>query len=172
MKRIAVPACFSGALLLAACAAAPVQVPANLVPAGERSVDRIASRGIAIYECRASSAPSGAAWAYAAAEADLLDTAGRRIGRHTFPPPAWELEDGSRIAGEIKARADAPMAGAVPWLLVATRSTGGEGRLSKTTSLQRVNTTGGAAPAAGCDSTSIGAKQRIPFAADYVLFAK
>lgn len=174
MKRIALSGCCSAALLLAACAVTPVTpVPANLQPTGEREVERFASRGNAVYECRAKVGdPSGAAWAYASAEADLLDSEGRTVGRHTFPPPVWESNDGSRIAGQIKARADAPSPGAVPWLLVATRSTGNEGRLAKTTSLQRVNTAGGAAPVGGCDAKSLGSKQRVPFTADYVLFAK
>jgi hypothetical protein len=174
MKHAALSICCSGALLVAGCATpASSPVPANLVPAGERSVDRIASRGVAVYECRAKAGdPAGAAWVYVSAEADLIDANGRKIGRHAFPPPLWESDDGSRIAGEIKARADAPSPGAVPWLLVATRSTGGEGRLSKATSLQRVNTAGGAAPAAGCNTTSLGSKERVSFTADYVLFTK
>jgi hypothetical protein len=164
----------SMALLLAGCATSVTSpVPANLVPAGEHPTERIASRGVAVYECRAKPGdPSSAAWVYAAAEADLLDAQGRKTGSHSFPPPLWESTDGSKIAGQIKARADAPQPGAVPWLLVTTRSTGGDGRLSKATSLQRINTVGGAAPAAGCDGKSLGAKQRVPFTADYVLFTK
>jgi len=175
VNRLALSVCgCSGALLLAACAGpAAIVVPANLVPAGERPIDRIASSGAVTYECRAKAGDASAAsWFYSAAEADLLDTAGLRIGRHTFPPPVWELNDGSKIAGEIKARADAPIPGAAPWLLVATRSTGGEGRLAKATSLQRVNTVGGAAPVAGCDVATVGSKLRVPFTADYLLFSK
>lgn len=162
-------------LLLTACATQPVQtqVPASLVPVGERQVDRFESRGMLTYECRAKAgAASSAEWGYVAAETELIDGQGKGIGKHTFPPPLWQALDGSKFTGTIKARADAPQAGAAPWLLVSTRSTGGEGRFSKITSLQRVNTQGGIAPTRRCDGTTIGAKERVAFTSDLVLFSK
>ena len=38
--------------------------------------------------------------------------------------------------------------------------------------VQRVNTVGGTAPAVKCDTGSVGLKQRVPFTADFVFFAK
>lgn len=175
MNKIA-PAVYCSALLLLGCASPPPApaVPASLVPTGEREVDRVATRGVRSYECRAKQGDAASvSWAYIGAESDLLDAQGKTIGRHTFPPPVWELSDGSRIAGgEVRARADAPVPNAEPWILVTVRSTGGQGRLSRVTSLQRVNTTGGVAPATKCDVGSVGSKQRVPFTADFVFFAK
>lgn len=167
---------FYGALaMLAGCATQPAQlaVPTNLVPDGERAIDRLSARGKQIYECRARPADKSAtAWVYIAADLDLTDAQGRVVGKHTSPPAVWVANDGSRIVGEIKARADAPQAGAAPWLLVSTRSTGGEGRFAKVTSLQRVNTVSGVAPSSGCDETTIGKNQAVQFTSEYVLFTR
>ena len=133
-------------------------MPANLIPSGEREVDRVATRGVRSDQCRAKQGdPSSASWAYTGAEADLIDAQGKAVGRHAFPPSVWELSDGSKIAGgQVKARVDAPVPNADPWILVSTRSAGGDGRLSKVTSLQRINTVGGVAPSMKCDTGSVG----------------
>src|SRR6185295_3161103 len=64
-----------GALALAACASQPaaVAVPANLVPAGERAIERLGARGVQIYECRNKVGGSGTEWVFVAPEADLFD---------------------------------------------------------------------------------------------------
>jgi hypothetical protein len=166
--------CFTFALIGCASSTPQPPVPANLIPSGEREVDRFATRGVRSYECRAKQGEaSSAAWVYTGAESDLLDAQGKTVGRHTFPPAVWEFSDGSKIAGgEVRARVDAPVANADPWILVSARSTGADGRFSKVTSLQRVNTVGGVAPAMKCDTGSLGSKQRVPFTADFVFFAK
>jgi len=161
-------------LALTACASPPIEtaVPANLVPAGERQVERLSAHGLQTYECRAKPGDaSSAAWVYVAAELELFDVNAKPAGRHTFSPPVWEAPDGSKFAGTQKARADAPEAGAAPWLLVSTKSTGAEGRFAKITSLQRVNTKGGVAPVSGCDTKAIGKKELVPLRADFILFS-
>src|SRR5512139_1843379 len=155
-------------LALTACASPPLQtaVPANLVPAGERQVERLSARGLQTYECRATPGDaSKAAWVYVASTLELFDASDKPAGRHTFPPPVWEAPDGSKFAGTQKA-------GAAPWLLVSTRSIGAEGRFAKITSLQRVNTKGGVAPAGGCDMKAIGRREQVPLRADLILFSR
>lgn len=161
-----------GALALAACASQPssVAVPSDLVPSGERAVERLGARGVQIYECRNKVGASGTEWVFVAPEAELFDVQGAPAGRH-YAGPHWEAADGSRIVGTAKARADAPLAGAIPWLLLSARSVGGPGRLAKITSVQRVNTAGGTAPAGGCDAASLGRTERVPYTADYILLA-
>ena len=155
-------------LLLAACAQIPAAVPAPLVPPGEVPLTHVAARGVQVYECR--NAPTAApAWTFVAPEADLIDARGMVIGRHGAGP-YWQMLDGSRIVGSVKARADAPRAGAIPWLLLGTRNDGRPGRWSQVTSVQRLNTAGGVAPASGCDDASIGRTARVPYTAEYVLF--
>jgi hypothetical protein len=71
----------------------------------------------------------------------------------------------------VKTRAGAPAADAIPWLLLTARSVGGAGSFAKVTSIQRINTVGGIAPASGCDVHTLGRTARVPYSADYVLFA-
>jgi hypothetical protein len=104
-----------------------------------------------------------------APEADLFDAGGNRIGRH-YAGPHWESTDGSKILGTVKERADAPVAGAIPWFLLAVKSVGAEGSFSKVTSIQRVNTVGGVAPQAGCSQATAGTPARINYTADYYFF--
>ena len=54
----------------------------------------------------------------------------------------------------------------------ARMSTSGpaSGTFAPTTYIQRVNTTGGLAPATGCDAEHIGAQAAIPYTADYYFY--
>jgi Protein of unknown function (DUF3455) len=159
-------------LLLTACAsqqkAATVDVPDNLKPRANESLAMIASaKGVQIYECRAKQGQAGAyEWAFVAPEADLFDASGKKIGRH-YAGPHWEATDGSKVAGTVKESAAAPRADAIPWLLLAAKSVGPEGSFSKMTSVQRLNTAGGAAPKTPCSQSTVGTTSRVPYTADY-----
>jgi hypothetical protein len=48
---------------------------------------------------------------------------------------------------------------------------GGAGRYAGVTRIQRVNTAGGVTPAKRCDAGSVGATDRVPYTADYLLYA-
>ena len=164
------------ALLVAACATpqpptSMVKVPDQLKPGANESLLMIVpAKGVQIYECRARRDQVGAyEWAFVAPEADLFDARGNRIGRH-YAGPHWEAIDGSKILGTVKERADAPVAGAIPWLLLAAKSVGSEGSFSKVTSIQRVSTGGGLAPKAGCSQAAAGTPARIDYTADYYFF--
>ncbi|HYA37688.1 MAG TPA: DUF3455 domain-containing protein [Candidatus Methylomirabilis sp.] len=164
------------ALFAAGCASAlasrsTAQVPDKLKPGANESLALIAhAKGVQIYECRASKDRTGNyEWAFVAPEADLFDAGGNRIGRH-YAGPHWESADGSKIVGAVKEHADAPAAGAIPWLLLTTKSDGPEGAFSKVTSVQRVSTVGGVAPKAGCSHAAAGTTARINYTADYHFF--
>jgi hypothetical protein len=150
-------------MVLAAGCASTVQVPDNLKPGAKESLALVVpAKGVQIYECRASQ------WVFVAPEAELFDAAGKTIGKH-YAGPHWESADGSKVVGAVKQRADAPAPGAIPWLLLATKSVGSEGAFSKVTSIQRVATVGGVAPAGSCAQP--GAQARVPYTADYYLFS-
>jgi hypothetical protein len=155
------------ALLGAACATVAPSVPAALAPpAGQSLAMTIAARGVQVYECR------GDTWAFVGPEAELLDARGKRIGHHGNGPH-WTADDGSRIVGRVAARADAPEAGAIPWLLLATDAVGTQpGAFSQVASVQRVQTSGGLAPSTPCTRGNAGATARIPYSADYRLFTR
>jgi hypothetical protein len=143
-----------------------------LAPTGDaKLIERVAARGVQIYECRADkTTATGAKWVFVAPQADLVDAQGARLGTH-YAGPHWEAADGSKIVGKLEARADAPQADAIPWLLLSARSVGGSGRYASVTSVQRVNTSGGLAPAQRCDMGKLGTVDKVPYTADYLLYA-
>jgi len=166
-------ATLAGVLLAGACAnPVVVSVPKNLEPAPDEALRMVArAKGVQLYECRTKAGAAEAEWAFVGPEADLFDVRGRTIGRHGAGP-TWELADGSAVRATVKERADAPLYGAIPWLLLAAKPYGAEGELSKVSSIQRVNTVGGVAPTGGCDRTKVGQPVRVAYTADYVFFAR
>src|SRR5262249_47910857 len=154
-------------------AASAADVPEKLKPGANESLAMIAAaKGVQIYECRASKERAGEyEWAFVAPEADLFDAGGtKKIGKH-YAGPHWEAADGSRIVGAVKERADAPADASIPWLLLAAKSVGPEGSFSNVTSVQRLHTVGGVAPAGGCFQAEGGMQLRIGYTADYYFFA-
>jgi len=170
--RPALMAC-AVASLLSACASTrpPVAVPDALkVGPNESLVLSAAAKGVQIYECRAGKEPGAPdQWAFVAPEAQLFDAGGNRIGEHGAGPH-WQALDGSRTLGTMKASAASPNADAIPWLLLTARPDGPNGSFSATTSVQRINTVGGKAPASGCSRSNYGAAARVPYTADYLFY--
>src|ERR1700720_2602435 len=157
-----------GIILLGAAAWAQ-QVPAELqVPANEQLVVRVHAKGDQIYSCKTDGAQAG--WTLKEPDAQLFDKDGKAFGKH-FAGPSWEAADGSRITGKAAANAPSPDADSIPWLLVKVVSRSGEGVLAPVTSIQRINTKGGKAPATGCDAEHAGQEVRVAYSADYLFFA-
>jgi hypothetical protein len=166
------------AVLIAGCASltppvAEAPVPAQLDPGpGHRVVTTLHARGVQVYECREAKDAAGRfAWAFIAPEAELFDAAQRPSGLHGAGP-SWQAPDGSRIVGTVRQRADATEPGAIPQLLLATRSEGPGGRFSNVVAVQRLNTHGGAAPATACAQANASQTVRVPYTADYRMFAQ
>lgn len=162
--------------LLGACASGPTApvnarpVPANLKPADSEGVAFTwHAVGSQIYECRAAD-KGGWAWVFVAPEADLFNPKNEKVGTHGAGPH-WAALDGSRTVGTVKARADGERPTDIPLLLLTARSAGTPGRMAAVTSVQRLNTEGGNAPAAGC-ATRADAGKRVKegYTADYVFF--
>lgn len=167
MKRALLGA--AAAAGLAACTST-APVPDSLAPGADQVLAlTMPARGVQVYTCRARPDGKGYDWAFVAPEAELLDARGHAVGSHGAGP-FWQAADGSRVVGTVKARADAPAAGAIPWLLLATKSTGPTGAFSGVTHIQRINTAGGAAPTAACTEGLLGRTVRVPYTADYRLF--
>jgi hypothetical protein len=162
------------AAFLTGCAsskAAPAPVPDALkAPPTQVLALEAHATGVQIYECKARKTdPTQYEWVFRAPEAELFDSAGKRIGRH-FAGPTWESNDGSKVVGAVKARDDGPDPGAIPWLLLAATSNLGDGVFSQARSIQRVNTTGGKAPTAGCDQSHENDEARVPYKAVYLFY--
>jgi Protein of unknown function (DUF3455) len=147
----------------------PANLPAALrVPVGAKPIARFHATGAQIYKC--GDAPDGKyGWALQRPDAVLHDASGAAVGSHGAGP-TWTSKDGSRVAGKKIAETPAPLAGAVPWLLLRATSASGAGQLGEVTFIQRVDTQGGAPPAGGCDATHGGAEARAAYSADYYFY--
>ena len=161
-------------VLILACATASAQtiaVPGNLKPLPTEVLSlQVPAAGVQIYQCNASKDdPAKFEWVFKAPEAELFDAAGKKIGTH-YAGPTWESSDRSKVVGEVKARDNGPDANAIPWLLLTARSTSDTGVFSRTTSIQRVQTIGGKAPAAGCDKAQVGQEARVAYQAVYYFY--
>ena len=137
-------------------------------PAKESLLLQLHAKGDQIYSCTADG--SQFTWTLKAPDAKLFDKDGKPFGKH-FAGPSWEANDGSRVVGKAAANAPSPDADSIPWLLVTVVSHSGEGALARVTSIQRINTNGGKAPASGCDGEHAGRELRVPYSADYLFFA-
>ena len=158
--------------LLAGCAISNAGtipgVPETLkVPVTQALSLETQATGVQIYECKASKDyPMRFEWVFKAPEAELLDNAGKRIGRH-YAGPTWESNDGSKVVGEVRAQYKSPDPNSIPWLLLSAKSTSGNGVFSQIQSIQRVQTAGGKAPAGGCNQAQVGKEMRVPYKAIY-----
>lgn len=159
------------ALLLTACAslAPSTDIPKALKVPNAKAIEIVGASGVQIYECRAKRDHTDQAeWSFVGPEAELFDSGGSRIGRH-YAGPHWEATDGSRVMGTVAARSDAPSSSDIPWLLINARNVSQGGRFAGITHIQRVNTSGGVAPAFGCNMGNIGTSVRVPYTTDYVM---
>ena len=164
----------ASATLLAASAALPRPVAAQQVPqqlqppASEQLFLQLHAKGDQVYTCKSNSAQF--TWTLKAPDAQLFDKDGKPFGKH-FAGPSWQANDGSRVTGKAVANVPAPDANSIPWLLVNIVSHDGTGVLSRATTIQRLNTSGGKAPSSGCDASHADQELRVPYSADYLFYA-
>jgi|SRR5277367_6878935 len=155
--------------LFFSCSLAAQQVPQQLQPpAGEQVLIQVHAKGDQVYVCK--EGVTEFAWNLKAPDAQLFDKDDKPFGRH-FAGPSWEAKDGSKVVGKAVANVPSPDADSIPWLLVNIVSHEGSGVLSRATSIQRINTKGGKAPASGCDSVHVGQELRVAYSADYVFYS-
>jgi uncharacterized protein DUF3455 len=139
-------------------------VPTSIqVPPGNSPFMVVHAVGTQNYTCTAQGT-----WGPAVPDAKLYGDNGHQVGTH-YAGPTWQFLDGSTARGSrIASYIDSP--GAIPWLLLQVVSTtvGPDGdRFTQTTYIQRLNTTGGVAPAGGC---TFGASASVPYTADYYFY--
>jgi hypothetical protein len=159
----------TAAILLAACAMPAIaDEPAALrPPAGQVLSLELSARGVQVYECTAAKdAPGRFEWSFKGPEAALFYRGGRGAGIH-YAGPTWQAIDGSTVVAKVEAREDGPDPRAIPWLLLRTVSTSGEGLFSRVLSIQRLDTVGGKAPPEACVA---GRVERVPYSATYAFF--
>lgn len=165
----------------------PLPVPDTLeVPAGNQLFRVGDAVGTQNYLCLPSDA--GVAWTFVGPQATLFNDQERQIITHFLSPnpdeegmarATWQhSRDTSTVWAVAIASSDDPAfveSDAIPWLLlqVVGREPGPAGgrRLTRTTFIQRLNTTGGIAPSTGCaGSTDVGQRAFVPYTADYFFY--
>ena len=177
----------------------PPLVPPDLqVPAGNKAFlegHAVGTQNYICLPCPNATTPaamcpnaSGFAWKLFTPEATLFNDDEKQIITHFFSPNPFEngtiratwqhSRDTSTVWAMTIASSSDPnfvAAGAIPWLLLEVVGTepgptGGD-RLTRTTFIQRLNTSGGIAPSDGCaESLDIGKTAFVPYTADYFFY--
>ncbi len=145
--------------------------PELAVPEGAKLLLKARGKGAQVYVCAPTSVDENAfEWKLKAPDADLFDDRGGKVAHH-FAGPTWQANDGSSVVASVLKKLDAPDADAIPWLLLASKETKGPGSFASVTHIQRVATSGGKAPASGCDAAHPNAELRVPYEANYYFYA-
>ncbi len=154
-------------------------VPALVPPLGATLSVQYHGVGTQIYTCTASGggdagADAGAvtySWVFKAPSAKLYDWTNTttQVGTHGAGPE-WTSSDGSVVNGVKAQQVNSSATGAIPWLLLRASSTTGTGVFKDVTYVQRLNTSGGVAPATGCGSSTSGMDTSVDYTADYLFY--
>jgi hypothetical protein len=126
------------------------------------------AEGAQLYECMPDAGKSqpevrALTWQFREPIATLIMD-GKSIGRH-YAGPYWEHIDGSAVKGKVIASAPGATMNDISWLTIDVVDRRGNGILSDATTVQRINTKGGAAQ--GSCKTE-GNYLNMPYSADYV----
>ncbi len=171
-------------------------VPTNIqVPEGAKVFLEGHGDGTQNYICLPS--PTGFAYQLFTPQATLFDDTHEQIITHFFSPKpnpvekgtiraTWEdSRDTSMVWAKVFVFPDGSSGsstdpkfvapGAIPWLLLNVVGTqagpSGGDRLTETTYIQRLNTSGGVAPSSGCSQLSdVGNKRFVHYSADYFFY--
>lgn len=169
IRGFASAALFAALSTVLSFSVAAQKVPKQLKPpANEKLLLQVHAKGDQVYTCKSDAAKF--TWALKAPDAQLFDKDGKPFGKH-FAGPSWEANDGSRVTGKADPNPPSPDPDSIPWLLIRIISHDGSGVLSRATSIQRVNTKGGKAPASGCDASHADQEARVAYSADYRFYA-
>lgn len=142
----------------------PAQCSSIEVPEGNQLAFHVYARGVQVYKW------NGASWDFVAPVASLFAEKNffGEVGTH-YVGPKWESKSGSKVeARRVMDTGCAPDPTAIAWLLLYKYQTSGAGIFASTTYIQRVNTTGGLAPAD--NGTSINQVVEVPYTAEYYFY--
>jgi hypothetical protein len=146
----------------------PTKVPRAIDPPAQATLAlALTASGTQDYVCAAGKGGAAPGWTLEGPHA-LLNVGHEVVGIH-FAGPSWQALDGSLVKGAKLAGADAPKPDAVPWLLLSGTPSG-SGTFGAITHIQRLDTSGGVAPASGCDAAHVGAKVLVPYKTSYFFY--
>ena len=120
-------------------------------------------------------------------QATLFNNRNKQLTTHYFSPnpleggkvrATWQARDTSTVWGQAEDTSSDPkfvQPGAIAWLRIkvvgAQKGPAGDDTLTKTTLIQRLNTSGGLAPSEGCNSAAdVGKQAFVPYTADYFFY--
>ncbi|HUQ28829.1 MAG TPA: DUF3455 domain-containing protein [Usitatibacter sp.] len=155
-------------------AAAALTEPANIAPllrapANETPAFVLNGNGVYIYQCRQSLLDANAfEWAFVVPDATLYEGT-RGTARHATVGLFESLSDRSSLSGVVRTSQAAGVRN-LPWVLMRAQPLAANGMFAGITSVQRVNTVGGAAPTGGCGPGNIGEEARVAYQADYYFY--
>jgi hypothetical protein len=152
-------------------AAGPGTVPEKLQAPRQNVLHyKSLAAGVQVYACKPTPGnPELFEWTLKAPVAMLWNEDGEQVGTH-YAGPTWESTDGSKVVGMVVERANAPDPGAIPWLLLMTKSSDGAGLFTPVTYVQRLDTVGGIPPTDGCDRSTADAERAVEYAATYLFY--
>ena len=166
--------------LLALCLAATAALPVAAIPEPSGATARIrvapneeaafvlSSEGVHVFECKP--AVGGYAWAFVAPDVTLYE-GGRSAATQTTPDQWDATSDRSSVSATVRST-QAAGPNALPWALMRAVPGSESGLFAGVTSIQRVNTSGGVAPATGCGASTAGSEARVPLTADYYFYKR
>jgi len=160
------------AMPAAAAIAEPDGISASLrAPASEAPAFVLNGNGVYIYQCRqAVSDPNMYVWAFVVPDATLYEGT-RSVARHATIGLYESLSDRTSVSGVV--RSSQPAGGTnLPWVLIRAQPIGESGLFANVSSIQRVHTTGGAAPSGGCGADNVGEEARVAYQAEYYFYKR
>jgi hypothetical protein len=170
MKKILIP------LLFALSVRGYAQTTGIDVPKDSKVLWHVYGKGVQVYVCAPMAGDSSRfVWTLLEAKAALYSSNAYdlKVGEHFFNSehhPVWKTVGGDQVVGNKLRQMDAPVAGAVPWLLLQVIVAPDSGPLRGTTFVQRINTSGGKAPAGGADGAHKGQRIEVEYTAEYVFY--
>jgi len=142
----------------------PPQCVSLQIDEGNQLAFHVYARGVQIYRW------NGDTWDFVAPVASLFAEQNYfgEVGNH-YIGPTWESKSGSKVVGKrVLGTGCTPDPSAIAWLKLEKVTTSGSGIFSSVTYIQRVNTTGGLAPAAA--GSTVGEVQEVPYTAEYYFY--
>jgi hypothetical protein len=142
----------------------PAECSSIVAPAGNEVSFHTYARGVQIYRW------NGATWDFVAPVATLYAEAGfhGEVGNH-YVGPKWQSKSGSVVEGRrVPGTGCTPDTSAIAWLLLSRFDATGPGIFGGVTFIQRVNTTGGLAPAT--PGLTVGEVREVPYTAEYYFY--
>jgi hypothetical protein len=140
--------------------------PISIAAAGDGAVTALHAERAQVYECKTAN-DGTLTWQFREPIATLL-LDGKTVGRH-YAGPNWELVDGSRVTAKPVESTAGETPADIPWLKLDVVDQRGAGALSGVTSVQRINTKGGAVSGA-CEQAGTYLSAR--YSADYLFLRK